>query len=402
MTRLLFFLFILFSPVQLGKHWWPDWSLVNGVRIDYLSPTFYVNDILLILLLIITLKRLRLPLLPISLLSVYCFLFIVFSRRPLLALYWSFRYAEIPLVGYLTFLFAKNIKSSLQIALSIGVLFSVGLGIVQVIMGKTTGVFWILGERSFDITTPGISTITVFGRTMLRPYAIFPHPNALAGWLAVVFFFISIISKKNKQRSITRTVALAGILLSASRAALFSIFIAFFSPSLFSLPLFHGSFITFSKNSLEDRIVLTKASWNMFLSHPLIGVGPGHFLVELPRYLPTNQWNIQPVHNVFLLLLCEFGLVGVGGLLWTSYWITRKFPQDREQVKQWLPVLVVFLGTGMVDHYWLTAQQNRILLGIVLGIYAFGVAGFGAIIRRRVRPSPSEKLVTSARPTSSR
>src|SRR5258706_15195361 len=47
---LLLSLLILFIPTELGKHFWPDFSIVTGIRVDYLSPTFYFTDILVVLL----------------------------------------------------------------------------------------------------------------------------------------------------------------------------------------------------------------------------------------------------------------------------------------------------------------------------------------------------------------
>jgi len=44
MTKLqqrLFWLLVFLLPVQFGRHFWPEWSYVMGLRIDYLSPTIY-------------------------------------------------------------------------------------------------------------------------------------------------------------------------------------------------------------------------------------------------------------------------------------------------------------------------------------------------------------------------
>src|ERR1700690_3602089 len=46
--RFFFFLLILLLPTQLGYHFWPNWVLVLGRRVDYLSPTLYGTDILLV------------------------------------------------------------------------------------------------------------------------------------------------------------------------------------------------------------------------------------------------------------------------------------------------------------------------------------------------------------------
>src|SRR5438552_2386080 len=50
--RIFFFLLILFLPTQLGLHFWPAWAMVLGRRIDYLAPTVYGTDILIILTLV--------------------------------------------------------------------------------------------------------------------------------------------------------------------------------------------------------------------------------------------------------------------------------------------------------------------------------------------------------------
>src|SRR3989344_696217 len=47
---ILFYLIILFLPTQLGKHFWPDFSIVSGIRVDYLSPTVYFTDVFIFLL----------------------------------------------------------------------------------------------------------------------------------------------------------------------------------------------------------------------------------------------------------------------------------------------------------------------------------------------------------------
>lgn len=391
--RLLFFLFVLISPTQLGKHWWPAWSLVNGVRVDYLSPTLYVTDALLGLLLLVIViwkvkskkygvrsmederqnpetdsKKFLLPTPYFLLLTSYSLLLTLFSPRPFLALYWTARYFEIPLVAYIVFILGKKTQAIIPRALSLGVLFSVTLGLTQMIIGKTTGLFWIIGERSFTISSPGISTISLFGQTVLRPYAAFPHPNALAGWFAVSFFLIPLLgNRQTLGQAFSRIVALVGVVVSASRAALLSLLLAL-STILWLPRISSAIFIAFPRDSLEQRVVLCGAALRMFFQHPLLGVGPGHFITELPKYLPPGRFVLQPVHNVFLLLFSEFGILGgIIGLIGLIWLIRQIRPTGFRKV--WLPILIILLGTGLADHYWLTAQQNRILLGITLGIF---------------------------------
>ena len=42
--KIALFLFLLAIPTQLGRHFWPEWSRVVGIRVDYLSPTLYLVD----------------------------------------------------------------------------------------------------------------------------------------------------------------------------------------------------------------------------------------------------------------------------------------------------------------------------------------------------------------------
>src|SRR5689334_11072958 len=53
MHALLFYTLIILLPTQLGLHLWPDWALVLGRRVDYLSPTLFITDILVGLLFVV-------------------------------------------------------------------------------------------------------------------------------------------------------------------------------------------------------------------------------------------------------------------------------------------------------------------------------------------------------------
>ena len=55
--KILLFLTILFLPTQLGKHFWPQFSYIYSLRVDYLSPTLYFWDILVMGLLSVWVLR---------------------------------------------------------------------------------------------------------------------------------------------------------------------------------------------------------------------------------------------------------------------------------------------------------------------------------------------------------
>ena len=51
------------------------------------------------------------------------------------------------------------------------------IGILQVVKGGSLGgAFYLLGERAFNTSTPGIALASLGGRELLRAYSIFSHP----------------------------------------------------------------------------------------------------------------------------------------------------------------------------------------------------------------------------------
>jgi hypothetical protein len=52
-SQTIFLTLLLLLPTQLGLHFWPQWASVFGMRVDYLSPTIYLTDIIIFLLAII-------------------------------------------------------------------------------------------------------------------------------------------------------------------------------------------------------------------------------------------------------------------------------------------------------------------------------------------------------------
>ena len=399
----LFVILILLLPTQLGRHFWPEWSLVDGVRVDYLSPTVYVTDVILILLIaavIINQKSdIRYQISKrrcVSILFMISYILFIIWRSPRqwLAAYWVTRCLEIPLAAWAIARFqVSDFRFKICKALAIAVLFSVGLGIIQMILGRTTGWFWWLGERSFTAAAPGVATLTVFGKEVMRPYATFGHPNALGGFLAAAIMIL--IRPKDEGRrtrairvrwkTIAVCVGVLGMILTGSRGAIAALVIAALlkiQNSEFRIKILLilgglgilgvlgnlGDTVKFANESLVDRMALTLAAARMWRDNLVIGVGPGQFLVKLPEYLPGGFYKIQPVHNIFLLILAEFGagggLISLIGLIW----LIRRI----KSIPKWLPVLAVILITGMVDHYWLTAQQNRLLLGVMLGLWIWG------------------------------
>ncbi|HUW21202.1 MAG TPA: O-antigen ligase family protein [Candidatus Bathyarchaeia archaeon] len=396
-AHLLFFrLVILTLPVQLGKHFWPKFSLVWGLRIDYLSPTLFVTDILILAVLIswgiekLRIKKIKrfqallkhLPaLICISVLLIGNYL--AADNKPVF-FYQSAKILEFIL---LTLYVAKNPSSFKIISdfIFIPVVYSTLIGLGQLCkQGSLGGVFWWLGERTFNLSTPGIAKTSLDGRLFLRPYATFPHPNILASFLLVGLIIIfSRLSKKNAFPVFF--LAITTIFLSFSHvnwlAGLMIILCYLYKKyrrqkKYFILYLFLIMLViifTFWKYpvdsySLSRRLGLAQSAFSMIKSHLFFGVGLGNFIVQLPFFWQVNEGSrfFQPVHNIFLLVAAETGLIGLGLFIQILWLAVKRTYRIKNRLVFFSLLVIIF--TGLFDHYWWTLQQSQLLFAIMMGL----------------------------------
>jgi hypothetical protein len=206
LRELIFLLLIFLIPTQLGKHFWPTWSFVNGVRIDYLAPTIYVTDVLVVLLWFLTVfqkilsntiqyyqiltntnqlkKNLNKILAFVGMIALI-FLFVSSIRINPLSIIKLLKLIEIGVFAFLVKIYVnKKTYRQFIFVLSLSMLFQSFLAIAQFFNhGSLNGIFWFFGERNFSSTTPGIANASINGNLILRPYGTLPHPNVLAGYL---------------------------------------------------------------------------------------------------------------------------------------------------------------------------------------------------------------------------
>ncbi|KKU82474.1 MAG: O-antigen polymerase family protein [Microgenomates group bacterium GW2011_GWA2_47_8] len=393
-----FWLLLLFLPTQLGLHFWPDWAGVLGRRVDYLAPTVYLTDILALFTVgIYSISNIQYPIskkkflffIPIVLFVV---LNIAVSTNHFVAIYKWLKVLEFVALGWYI-VKTKPKLSAISFPLAAGVFYSSVLAIVQFFLQHSVGgPLWWLGERTFDVGTPGIARVSLCQWVsvswtgcpeLLRPYATFPHPNVLGGFLAAVLPFIVVstcqrVSESVKKYfSITFFVGIIALGLTFSRSAILvggigilfafrnKFLSAFVVTSVLVFFIFNSQFSIL--NSQDESVVvrqqLNVAAVKLWSASPLFGVGLGNFLVRLPEALPTRTiYFLQPVHNIYLLLLAEVGVVGVVGVLWVVWGIIRKQKNDYRLS------LIAILLLGLLDHYPLTLQQGQLLLTVLAGM----------------------------------
>ncbi|KXK08005.1 MAG: hypothetical protein UZ21_OP11001000812 [Microgenomates bacterium OLB22] len=258
------------------------------------------------------------------------------------------------------------------------------------------GIWYFLGERAISLSMPGIAKLTIDGVEFLRPYGTFSHPNAMAGFFVVVALFFLPHSAKTPKSSMQLGILIMGAIItifSASQLAIGALLIAF---------LLHGvqnrSFLTAGLSictglmltaitlltkddplSITGRLEGISYALGIIKQHPFWGVGLGNHLRTLSA-LPTQgaTLQLQPVHNVFFYALTELGGVSlvIGGL-WGKHILSIVGTILRENLPLFLAVCITMLG----DHYWITAYQDRLLMGVIAGL-----------LWRRLREKPKQTL----------
>ncbi len=387
--EVLFYLLILLLPTQLGKHFWPDWSMVNGLRIDYLSPTIYLTDLLILGILGLwgmeALSKIRKQkikpkiILAFTAIVLYLILSSLLVQNQPAAFYKLAKLTEFVLLGIYV---AKNRFSlnTFRLLLSVSIIYSSLLAMAQFLnQGSLGGIFWFLGERTFNAGTPGIAQAVWNGQLILRPYATFSHPNVLAGFLAVTLPVI--LWSKPKFWWFTFILGTMTLFLTVSRSAWLA-----FGLSLLSVGIIKkaqpirllgllgligslGGLVFFSQGeSLTLRQDLNLAAIKMIQSFPILGIGPNNFLVKLPDfYEPKNLVRFfQPAHNLYLLIASEIGLIGLIGLICFLVLTYRRLLLTANYLL--LTTLSAILVLGLFDHYFYTLQQGQLLFTIILGL----------------------------------
>ena len=98
-------------------------------------------------------------------------------------------------------------------------------------------------------------------------------------------------------------------------------------------------------NSVYQRIIYLNVSRGTILSNPILGVGIGQFVLNMPTFYGNLEiWQFQPVHDVFLLMWSELGIVG---LVLFIYWLCKMF-----HVKQIVPYYFQEEDTRGTDGNW--------------------------------------------------
>lgn len=359
----LFYLIVFLIPSNLAKHFPVASAYVGGSLVDYLIPTVYLTDILIILLLILKpIKTLPKPLI----IFLLCLLpSVVGATSPIPAVYKWLKFLEIGLLAGWIKQYRPPIIKPLIAALIFQSILALGQWFHQ---GSLAG-YWFFGEQPYTSATAGIDKITwLDGSLKVPPLGTTPHPNVLGGFLAVgLALGPSLFTDKVGPFAI---LILPALFLTFSLSA----WLAFLIRNKWTLLAGAIALIIFGQNlsfmapesSFSRRSQLTKIALEMFKDHPLIGAGLNNFTVVMDHYgyIPATTRFLQPVHNIYLLLLSETGLIGLLGFL---YLLIKGRSLFADKVRPFqIRSLFLLLFLGLFDHWPLTLQTGLLLFCLAL------------------------------------
>lgn len=408
--RALFFLTVFFLPFQVGKHFWPSFSYISGIRVDYISPTLHFFDITILLLVLVYFFRLiqnrkfKRPNLFFVIFLIYLALLSFFAASFELHLLGLLSILEAIFLGFYT---AQNFKKKdIPDLVLILVVCSIAVSIVAIEeflkQSSLGGIFYFLGERNFNFSTIGIATFNFNGGKLLRPYSTFPHPNVLSFFLLFSFVITSLnltLKKINRKTLLvlsSLTLSSIVIFISFSRVSIF-LYILFlvlliyrskitYKKFLFSLVfIFFALFIIlFSSRFLgaglfknfSDREEIASITFEIIQKNPLLGTGfNNYFIYEGQLQKKITPTFLQPAHNIYLLLVVETGILGTAGVLvfviLTIENLLQKIKNKNVIEKSFYTGLFFLLcGTlfiGIFDHFILTLSQGLLLTALIVG-----------------------------------
>jgi O-antigen ligase len=118
--------------------------------------------------------------------------------------------------------------------------------------------------------------------------------------------------------------------------------------------------------SVNDRLNQYAEAQKVIGEHFWVGVGPGNYSNYLAKIHPSLQvWELQPVHNIFLLEMAEMGvLFSIFHSVLFLFLVSFVWKRNRLI----FPIIVTLLLTGLFDHWGWSLYGGQLLWGVVFGM----------------------------------
>lgn len=396
----LFRALILLLPLNLGKHFILDWNYVRGILVDYLIPTIYFQDILIVALLIFWIldvgksglktafNKNILASRALILLQLFFLISTVASVSiPASLIYFIRLVLYVIFTFYVIYNFNKTFYfENIVYLLAIGTVILSLMGLYQwYLQGSIFENYLFLGEQPYSASTKGVAIENVLGVAKIPSYGTFRHPNVFAGFLAIILLWFFAYIQYEPKLLIPLILGVFALFFTFSKVAWLAftlglifllvknldrrtvlpvattVFIVILS---LSLPLLKSDYFKINP-SFYRRASLLDASYSITKEHLLFGSGPNTNTLIIEKYsIPSKDLRfVQPVHNIFVLLISEVGIFTLILFLYLIY-----LASEKKVSLLFFVTILQFIVLGSFDHYVFTMHQIQILFWLTLGL----------------------------------
>ncbi len=129
--------------------------------------------------------------------------------------------------------------------------------------------------------------------------------------------------------------------------------------------------------ALNLRVFYSKMAWDIIKGSPIFGIGQGNFVWTISSLGLLENWVYQPVHNIYLLIAAETGILGLLAFLLFLFKVIRSVSQqkleaagDKLTVYCLLFTVCCLLTIGFFDHFLWDLQQGQLMFWLFLGVLA--------------------------------
>ncbi|HCL81758.1 MAG: hypothetical protein A2077_07580 [Nitrospirae bacterium GWC2_46_6] len=123
---------------------------------------------------------------------------------------------------------------------------------------------------------------------------------------------------------------------------------------------------SFRDASLKTRLNLWSKGWEMFLSHPILGVGAKHFKFYNPFEYGSHA------HNLLINTLAQFGIAGFSALMVFFYFILRSLKAAYKRNMLWSSACGAFIIVLMNGMFNTTLHSEHGLLFVLISAMISG------------------------------
>ncbi|PJF41728.1 MAG: O-antigen ligase family protein [Chloroflexi bacterium] len=276
-----------------------------------------------------------------------------------------------------------------------GAIFQAVLALLQVINNDPLGLYQF-GE---------IDRFPYDPRNFYRAPGLSSHSNYLGGYLMVALFALAILiafrlqtthlkDRKNfpfyligflivlamigtlsRSAMLSTTIGAVPLVLVAARYVNKKIFFGAFSLFIIAI-LVWGLFVLAGPENIRTRILSSREfffddSWAVIKDAPVFGVGAGNLMLEISQFTPDEpNTDILPVHNVYLFLWAEVGIIGLA-IFVTALLLMLRHLANYQQITTlvWTSCLLAIAVAMLFDNYFWAVQPFRVLLFWAIGVW---------------------------------